>query len=132
MKSEVILVQFKSFEARMGKVLCLPGLQKCLRYSRDELGRMLLRLVGLSLAAIGVFALIQSATGYFLSHDLRYLGMRGVELCGLGQGRIACFMIHDRVSFAGALIFCLGIYLCRAPMRGAVTAPAGRDRSSPG
>jgi hypothetical protein len=54
--------------------------------------------------SVGGFALVQSATGLFLPHDLRYLRMTVPELCGLGGGRVARFMFHDRVSFGGALI----------------------------
>ena len=111
MKFFVVLLHRKPCEALLESSFSSPGLQSGLRYSRQEFGCLFLRIVGLSLAAIGVFALIQSATGYFLTHDLHYVGMRGVELCGLGQGRVACFMIHDRVSLAGALIALGVLYL---------------------
>jgi len=59
----------------------------------------------------GCFALLQSATGRFLSHDLWYLGMDAVQLCGIRQGRVAGFMFHDRASFGGALIAIGVLYL---------------------
>ena len=74
-------------------------------------GRPLLRLVALSLMLSGVFALFQSATGRLLPHDLRYVQMSMVQLCGLSQGRVAGFMFHDRVSFGGALIAIGWLYL---------------------
>jgi len=67
-------------------------------------GRLLFGFVALGLILAGGFALLQSATGRFLPHDLRYLGMDTVQLCGLREGRVALFMFHDRVSFGGALI----------------------------
>jgi len=69
--------------------------------------------------ATGLFALLQSATGRFLSHDLRYLGMDAFQLCGIGRGKVARFMFHDRVSFAGALIAIglLYLWLEQIPMK---------------
>jgi hypothetical protein len=75
------------------------------------LGRFLFRIVALSLMFAGAFALLQSATGRFLPHDLRYLGMSPPQLCGLNQGRVARFMFHDRVSFGGGLISIGLLYL---------------------
>ncbi len=74
-------------------------------------GRLLFRLVALALMAAGGFALAQSATGHFLAHDLRYLEMDPLQLCGVGQGRVARFMFHDRVSFGGALMAMGLLYL---------------------
>ncbi len=74
-------------------------------------GRLFFRLVALGLIFSGAFALLQSAAGHFLAHDLRYVGMNLVELCGLRQGRVARFMFHDRVSFGGALIAIGWLYL---------------------
>jgi len=59
----------------------------------------------------GLFALLQSATGRFLAHDLCYLGMDTFQLCGLSEGRVAYFMFHDRVSFGGVLIAIGLLYL---------------------
>src|SRR5512140_1154324 len=74
-------------------------------------GRLCLRLVAVSLMLAGGFALFQSACGHFFSHDLRYLRMDMVQLCGLRQGRVVRFMFHDRVSFGGALIAIGWLYL---------------------
>src|SRR5690349_14332218 len=67
-------------------------------------GCVLFRAVALMLMLIGVFALVQSATGRFLPHDLSYLRMNLRQLCGLDGGRVARFMFHDRTAFGGALI----------------------------
>jgi hypothetical protein len=82
-------------------------------------GRLLLRLLALGLLLAGGFALGQSAMGRFLPHDLRYLGMDLIELCGVRQGRVARFMFHDRVSFGGALIAigCLYVWLEQFPLQ---------------
>lgn len=74
-------------------------------------GRLWLRLVALSLMLSGAFALGQSALGRILRHDLDYLRMDSVQLCGVGQGRVVRFMFHDRVSFGGALIALGWLYL---------------------
>ena len=87
--------------------------KKCIGLLGSHLrsGRLLFRLVALGLMGAGAFALLQSGTGHFLAHDLRYVGMETFELCGLGGGRVARFMIHDRVSFGGALIAIGLLYL---------------------
>jgi hypothetical protein len=82
-------------------------------------GRLLFRLVAFALMGVGLFALLQSICGRFLAHDLHYLGMDGIQLCGLSQGRVARFMFHDRVSFGGALlaIGLLYLWLERFPLK---------------
>ena len=105
------VVDLKRFEGWSGSLLGQRWVLQGLPYSQLECGRLLIRVVALSLVAIGVFALIQSASRHFLAHDLRYVGMGGVELCGIGQGRVACFMIHDRVSLGGALVAIGVLYL---------------------
>ena len=93
---------------------------KCIRYLASlGNGCILLRLVALVLMFVGAFALVQSATGYFLPHDLNYLRMNIRQLCGLGDGRVARFMFHDRVSFGGALVAmgCLYLWLEQFPLR---------------
>ena len=67
-------------------------------------GRRALTFVGLSLVLCGGFALVQSATGRFLPHDVKYLGMDAQQLCALHQCRVVHFMFHDRVAFGGVLI----------------------------
>ena len=74
-------------------------------------GRFLFRVVALGLIGAGLFAVLQSATGRFLSHDLRDLGMDTIQLCGVSNGRVARFMFHDRVSFGGAVIAIGLLYL---------------------
>jgi hypothetical protein len=74
-------------------------------------GRLLFRVVALGLMFAGLFVLAQSATGQLLPHDLRYLGMDMVQLCGVAKGRVAGFMFHDRVSFGGALVAIAVLYL---------------------
>jgi hypothetical protein len=74
-------------------------------------GRSLLALVALALMFSGAFALFLSATGHFLPHDVRFLGMQKEQLCGINQCRIVHFMFHDRVSFGGALIAIGILYL---------------------
>jgi len=59
----------------------------------------------------GAFAIVQGATGHFLPHDARFLGMTAAELCTLQACRILHFMIHDRVSFGGVLIAIGVMYL---------------------
>ena len=82
-------------------------------------GRPLLAIVALSLMLSGGFAIFQCATGHFLPHDVRFLGMDKEKLCGINQCRIVHFMFHDRVSFGGSLIAigCLYLWLLEFPMR---------------
>jgi hypothetical protein len=82
-------------------------------------GRPLLILTGLCLVLSGLFALFQSATGHFLPHDVQFLGMTAEQLCALNECRIVHFMLHDRVSFGGA-IFAVGslyLWLAEFPLR---------------
>lgn len=74
-------------------------------------GRALITFCGLCLALSGAFALFQSATGHFLPHDVAYLQMTPEQLCQINECRIVHFMIHDRVSFGGALIAIGVLYL---------------------
>lgn len=82
-------------------------------------GRPLLTFSGLSLTISGGFALFLAATGHFLPHDARFLGMSAGELCAIQDCRILRFMIHDRVAFGGALIAIGVLYLWLAtfPLR---------------
>jgi hypothetical protein len=68
-------------------------------------------LTGLALIGSGGFAVFQSATGQFLPHDVEYLGMTALDLCGINACRIVHFMFHDRVSFGGTLIAMGSLYL---------------------
>jgi hypothetical protein len=67
----------------------------------------------------GLFALILAVTGRFLPHDEQFLGMSAEELCAVQGCRIVHFMIHDRVSFGGALlaIGMLYFWLTAFPLR---------------
>jgi hypothetical protein len=82
-------------------------------------GRALITFSGLCLGLAGVFAIFQSMTGHFLPHDIEFLNMRPEELCGINECRIVHFMIHDRISFGGALVAIAVLYLWIAafPMR---------------
>ena len=69
----------------------------------------LLSLTGLLLA--GGFALFLAASGEFLPHDIRYLGMSADDLCDVASCRIVDFMIHDRAAFGGTLVGLGVVYL---------------------
>ncbi len=74
-------------------------------------GRPLLSFVSLLLALSGLFAFFLATTGHFLPHDEQFLGMTAAELHAYYGGRVVHFMIHDRVSFGGALVAIGLIYL---------------------
>ena len=82
-------------------------------------GRSLITFTGLILGLCGLFALFLSATKHFLPHDVEFLGMTPPDLCSINECRIVHFMIHDRVSFGGALIAIAILYLWLAafPLR---------------
>lgn len=82
-------------------------------------GRPLITYCGICLGLAGLFAIFQSLTGHFLPHDIAYLRMRPDELCGINECRIVHFMIHDRISFGGALVAIAVLYLWLAefPLR---------------
>src|SRR4051812_43923086 len=71
-------------------------------------GRPLFKLTGISLIGSGLFAFFLAGSGHFLPHDIQYLGMSAGELRSIAHGRLARFMMHDRVSFGGA-IFGIGV-----------------------
>ncbi len=74
-------------------------------------GRPPLAAVALALVASGGFALFVAARGEFLPHDVAFLGMTPPELCAVNECRIVHFMVHDRVSFGGALVAIGVVYL---------------------
>src|SRR5829696_945435 len=74
-------------------------------------GRPALAVVGLALVVAGGFAVFIAARGEFLPHDVAYLGMTPPELCAVNECRVVHFMIHDRVSFGGALVAIGTLYL---------------------
>lgn len=82
-------------------------------------GRPLLKLTGLALIGSGLFAFFLGATGHFLPHDIAFLGMRPDELRSIADSRLVFFMIHDRVSFGGAIlgIGTLYLWLAEFPLR---------------
>jgi hypothetical protein len=67
-------------------------------------GRPLLKLTALALIGSGLFAFFLAATGHFLPHDIAILGMTADELHSIADSRLAHFMVHDRVSFGGAIL----------------------------
>jgi hypothetical protein len=81
--------------------------------------RFFVRLSALCLILSGVFAVALGVAGHFLPHDERFLGMSARDLCALHGCRIVHFMIHDRVSFGGAVIATglLYLWLAESPLR---------------
>jgi MFS family permease len=82
-------------------------------------GLLLLLASSLVLLSSGVFALLLGATGRFLPHDEQFLGMTADRLCEAHGCRIVHFMVHDRVSFGGALVAVglLYLWLVLSPLR---------------
>jgi hypothetical protein len=82
-------------------------------------GRPFLKLTGLALIGSGLFAFFLAATGHFLPHDVAYLGLTADDLYSIADGRVVNFMMHDRVSFGGAILAVGTLYLWLAefPLR---------------
>jgi hypothetical protein len=74
-------------------------------------GRPLIALTGVLLVLSGLAAFFLAATGHFLPHDEQFLGMTSTQLCAWNGCRVVHFMIHDRVSFGGALVAIGLLYL---------------------
>lgn len=74
-------------------------------------GRPLLKLTALGLLGAGCFACFLGWGGHFLPHDLEFLQMSVQTLRQIAESRLVYFMIHDRVSFGGALIAIAVLYL---------------------
>lgn len=74
-------------------------------------GTPLLALTGFLLILAGSFAFFLGATKHFLPHDVAFLGMTPQDLCAINECRIVHFMIHDRISFGGALVALGTLYL---------------------
>jgi hypothetical protein len=74
-------------------------------------GRPLLKLTGLALIGSGLFAFFLGATGHFLPHDIAFLGVSSDALQSIAETRLVNFMIHDRVSFGGAILGIGVLYL---------------------
>ena len=66
---------------------------------------------GLILILSGIFVITQSGTGYFLPHDVNYLGLTAQELSQYKDGLITKFMFHDRVAYGGSIISVGIIYM---------------------
>lgn len=89
-----------------------------LRLGRGD-GRWPLRLMAVGLIVGGLVALLLAASGRFLPHDERYLGMTARELCSIHGCRVVHFMIHDRAAFGGVVV-ALGLaylWLIEVPLR---------------
>ena len=56
------------------------------------------------LVASGLVAIGLGLTWTFLPHDVAWAGVPADTLVGLGGGRVAAFMVHDRVAFGGAVV----------------------------
>lgn len=82
-------------------------------------GRPLLKLTALALIGSGLFAFFLAATGHFLPHDIAYLGMSADDLHSIAGSRLVHFMMHDRVSFGGAIlgVGVLYLWLAEFPLR---------------
>ena len=74
-------------------------------------GRPAVGALALGLVVSGLIALFLAATGHFLPHDERYLGLTAEQLCGASGGRVVDFMIHDRAAFGGVVVAIGVIYL---------------------
>lgn len=64
-------------------------------------GRRPLLFMAMGLIVGGAVALALAASGRFLPHDERFLGMTARELCAVHGCRVVHFMIHDRAAFGG-------------------------------
>ncbi|MES2593284.1 MAG: hypothetical protein V4608_15480 [Bacteroidota bacterium] len=75
--------------------------------------------LGITLLFVGAFLIVQSATGKFLPHDVKSLGMSTDQLSFFKDGKIVNFMFHDRVAFGGSLVAVgiLYIWLAAFPLR---------------
>jgi hypothetical protein len=86
---------------------------------RPRNGRFYLLASALALFSAGLFAQFLGMIGQFLPHDEKFLGMTAEQLCALHGCRIVHFMVHDRVSFGGAIaaIGLLYFWLTEYPLR---------------
>jgi hypothetical protein len=82
-------------------------------------GRLLIEAFALALILAGLVAVAIGVAGRFLPHDERFLGMTARQLCALHGCRIVHFMVHDRVSFGGAVVAVglLYLWLAECPLR---------------
>ena len=73
----------------------------------------------MALVISGGFALVQSASGELLPHDVHALGMDASQLYRHTNANLLRFMFHDRVAFGGTLV-AIGIaywWLAEFPLR---------------
>ena len=82
-------------------------------------GGPLLKLTGIALIGSGLFAFFLGATGHFLPHDIAFLGVTSEALYLIADARLVKFMVHDRVSFGGAIlgVGVLYLWLAEFPLR---------------
>ena len=82
-------------------------------------GGPLLKLTGIALIASGLFAFFLGTTGHFLPQDIAFLGVTSEALYLIADARLVKFMIHDRVSFGGAIlgVGVLYLWLAEFPLR---------------
>src|SRR5262245_22690941 len=80
---------------------------------------VLLGALGLGLLLAGLVVLAIGASGRFLPHDEAFLGMSAADLCALHGCRVVHFMVHDRVSFGGAVaaVGLVYLWLAAGPLR---------------
>jgi hypothetical protein len=74
-------------------------------------GRPPLSLSAMALILAGGFAIFLGVRNEFLPHDVAFLGMTPQQLCTVNECRIVHFMVHDRISFGGALVAIGTVYL---------------------
>jgi hypothetical protein len=74
-------------------------------------GVPVLGVLGFGLLLAGGFAVFIAGRGELLPHDTAFLGMTPQILCDVNECRVVHFMMHDRVSFGGALIAIGTMYL---------------------
>lgn len=81
-------------------------------------GPTLLAALALLLLLAGLVAVGLGVSGRFLPHDEAFLGLTAGQLCGLDGGRIVHFMIHNRISFGGAVaaVGLLYLWLAFSPL----------------
>jgi hypothetical protein len=75
--------------------------------------------LSLALLLLGLSAVAFGASGRFLPHEERFLGMTARDLCARHGCRVVHFMAHDRVSFGGAAtaVGLLYLWLVASPLR---------------
>jgi hypothetical protein len=82
-------------------------------------GPLLLQAVAVCLLLAGLVVFVLGVSGRFLPHDEDFLGMTARDLCAVHGCRVVHFMVHDRVSFGGAILAVglLYLWLIAVPLR---------------